>query len=146
MISTEKTITIKAPITTVFAAVTAISKTPAWVSVMKESVVTSAGPIGVGTTFTERGEMMGQSALFYKTVTVYDAPNRYATTTTSGPVAHTMLFTFVQVDPETTALTFRLEVEEPSGMMSFLVDMVRGLVEDQIDGDLKRLKTLLERR
>lgn len=146
MISTEKTITIEAPITTVFAAVTAISKTPVWVSVVKEAAVTSPGSVGVGTTFIERGEMMGQSALFHKTVTLYNAPKQYGTTTTSGPVAHTMLFTCTPLNAATTTLTFRLEVEEPSGVMSFFVDMMRGMVEQQIEGDLKRLKALLERR
>lgn len=145
MISTERTITINAPVATVFAAVTAIAKTPVWVAVMKEAAVTSPGPVGVGTTLTERSEMMGQSAEFHKVVTEYEPPHRYATKTTSGPVAHTMQFTCTPVNAATTTLTFRIDAEEPSGMMSFLVDMFRGLVEEQIDGDLRRLKQLLER-
>ncbi len=144
MIKAEHTIAIQAPVEEVFSTVTTIENTPRWVSVVK-SVRATSGSLGAGATFTETAELMGQTAAIDKVVTVYDAPRTYAVRSTSGPVVHSITMSFTP-DGDTTLVRLVLEAEEPSGMMALMSSMVLGVLKSLLDGDLARLKQLIEKR
>lgn len=145
MIRSEHVVMINAPVDTVFTTVTDIERSPQWVSVLKSVRLASDSAVGVGTTFTEYSEIAGQHAVIDKVVTAYDPPRTYAVKSTAGPVAHAMTLTLEPV-ANSTKLTLLLEAEEPVGIMGVLGGIVVAMVRDQLNGDLARLKKLIEQR
>ncbi len=144
MIKAEHTVTIQASVEEVFSTVTNVENTPRWVSVIK-NVKAANSSVGVGTTFTETAELLGQTATIDKVVTVYDPPHRYAVRSISGPVAHTITIS-IEPDGEAVLVRLVLEAEEPSGMMALMSSMVVGVLNSLLDSDLARLKQLVEKR
>lgn len=147
MVHIEKSIALHAPIQQVFAVVTDIPRTPQWVLMMQEASLHASGVVEVGTTFTEKHELLGQKAVFEKVVTVYEPSRRYTIKSTSGPVAHTMDFTFESVE-NITRLSIVIDSEMPvdlSGLLG-LGDMLLKIAEEQIEGDLRRLQKIVEQR
>lgn len=145
MVHIERSVLFHAPVQRVFAVVTNIPDTPQWVLMMTEATVDSSKPMAVGTTFVEKHELLGQSAVFEKVVTVYEAPYRYAVKSTSGPAAHTMAFTFEPVE-NSTRFSLAIDTELPVGLPGFLGlgDVLQSIAEEHMDGDLRRLKKIVE--
>lgn len=146
MIHIERSVLFHAPVQRVFAVVTDIPHTPTWVLMMKEAIVDLSKPMAVGTTFVEKHELLGQSAVFDKVVTVYEPPYRYAVKSTSGPAAHTMEFTFEPVG-DSMRFSLAIDTELPSGLGGLLGlgDMLQSIAEEQLDGDIQRLKKIVEK-
>lgn len=147
MVHIEKSILLHASIERVFATVTDIPKTPQWVLMMQSAALHSLEPIAVGTTFVEKHELLGQSAVFDKIITEYEPPHRYAVKSTSGPVPHSMVFTFKPVE-HATQFFIVVDSEMPSGLSGLLGlgDMLLKIAEEQLEGDLGRLKKLVEQQ
>ena len=107
-----------------------------------ESVKTSDGPMGVGTTTREASKFMGMKIESTSEVTEYE-PNKVITTkATSGPIPFTFKTTFAPVDAGTEVVT---EFEgEIGGFFKVAESMVINKGMKQTKRDFAKLKDLLE--
>jgi len=91
MIKIERTITIHRSVEEVFTYLSDIGHGPAYISDQREAHKTSAGPMGIGATFTTTGKFLRRSAT--NEVTEYEPNRRFAWKATSGaPVTTTWGF------------------------------------------------------
>jgi hypothetical protein len=135
-------IVIHCPIETAFATVSNYQNSSRWVSGALEHQQLTPGPIGVGTVIRTTGHFMGQRVEATRTVIVYEAPVRYAFRSAYQQVPFTTAFVFEPV-PNGTRLTATVE-GEPTGLYKAAMPLILSLVRQQLEGDLRRLKKLLE--
>lgn len=107
-----------------------------------ESVKTSEGPIGAGSTCRIVSQVMGRRFTHQFEVTDYRPGNRYAIRSTDGPFPISMVYT-VDATAEGTRLRVVSETEL-GGLMSMAGTMVRRMAQKQIETDHCNLKRLLE--
>jgi uncharacterized protein YndB with AHSA1/START domain len=138
----KTSLVIRRPVEDVFAFVSNYQNSPRWVSGALEHTKVSVGPIGVGTVIRTTGRAVGLRVEATRIVTAYEPPARYAFKTEyqQMPVTTTFLFEPVQVS---TRLTVVVE-GEPTGLFKTATPLVLGAIRQQFEGDLRRLKTLLE--
>ena len=138
MINIERTITIHRPMGEVFAYLSDVEHGPQYISGQREAHKTSAGPMGVGTTFASTGKFLRRSGTH--TVTDYEPDCRLAWKETSGARA-TTAWHFEPSGPS-TRVTFT-RVSDARGLMGLAEPLMEKLVNSQIDHDLGALKELL---
>jgi hypothetical protein len=133
---------IRRPIEDVFAFVSNYQNSPRWVSGALEHTKISAGPIGVGTVIRTTGRTLGLRIEATRLVTAYEPYSKYAFKSEyqQMPVATTFLFEPV---PSGTRLTVMVE-GKPTGLFKAATPFVLGAIRQQFEGDLRRLKALLE--
>jgi hypothetical protein len=126
----------------VFAFVSNYQNSPRWVSGTLEHTKVSAGPLGVGTVIRTTGRAAGLRVEATRIVTAYEPPTRYAFKTEYQQLPVTTTFFFEPMQGS-TRLTVVVE-GEPSGLFKAATPFVLGAIRQQFEGDLRRLKTLLE--
>lgn len=126
----------------VFTFVSNYRNSPRWVSGTLEHTKVSAGPIGVGTVIRTTGRTMGLRVEATRIVTAYEPHARYAFKSEYRQVPLTTTFLFEPI-PHGTRLTVVVE-GEPTGLFKAATPLVLGTIRQQFEGDLRRLKTLLE--
>lgn len=126
----------------VFTFVSNYQNSPRWVSGALEHTKVSAGPIGVGTVIRTTGRALGLRVDATRTVTAYEPYRKYAFKSEyrQVPIATTFFFEPIQ---EGTRLTVVVE-GEPGGLFAVAAPLVLGTLRQQFEGDLRRLKALLE--
>jgi uncharacterized protein YndB with AHSA1/START domain len=102
------TLLIKRPIEDVFAAATNLPLSVAWRSAICGATQTSAGPLGVGATFSQEVEIMGTRRTNTAIVTKFDPPYCFAYELVAGFVHHATRFT---LEPERDGTRFTMTVE-----------------------------------
>jgi uncharacterized membrane protein len=112
-----------------------------WVDARK----TSDGSIAVGSTIRLTGEMLGR-----KIPTVYEVieyvPDRIAAwKAVSGPFPLAFRRMFERVDGG-TRVTIRYDISEVRGFSRLVLSLLAGSVKRQHEGDLRRVKELIEAR
>ncbi len=138
----QTSIVIQRPAADVFAVVANYQNSPLWVSGAMEHEKISNGPIGVGTVIRTRGHFMGQTVEATRTVTAYEPNTRYAFRSAYQQVPFTTSFVF---EPLANATRLTAKVEgEPTGIYKAAMPLILSLVRQQLEGDLRRLKKLLE--
>jgi len=135
-------IVIQRPLEIVFAMVSNYQNSALWVSGALEHQKITPGPIGVGTVIRTRGRFMGQQVEATRTVVAYEPPMRYAFRSAYQQVPFTTLFVFEAI-PNGTRLTATVE-GEPTGLYKAAMPLIFNLIRQQMEGDLRRLKKLLE--
>jgi uncharacterized protein YndB with AHSA1/START domain len=138
----KTSIVIQRPLEMVFAMVSNYQNSSLWVSGALEHQQITPGPIGVGTVIRTRGRFMGQPIEATRTVSAYEPPMRYAFRSAYQQVPFTTLFVFEAV-PNGTQLTATVE-GEPTGLYKAAMPLILSLMRQQLEGDLRRLKKLLE--
>lgn len=141
MITSEHSISIQASPEKTFSVLSNVDNFPRWVSVVKH-VQRHTATFGVGATFTETVELLGQTTDIDKVVTAYEPEQLFAVQSTSGPAPHSIA---LHLTPEGNATTVRfvLQAKSPE-IRSALASMVMGMLKSMINGDLRRLKRLVE--
>jgi uncharacterized membrane protein len=138
MINIQRTITIHRPMGEVFAYLSDVEHGPQYISGQREAHKTSAGPMGIGTTFASTGKFLRRSAT--STVTEYEPDRRLAWKETSGAHA-TTAWSFEPSGPS-TRVTFT-RVSDAPGLLGLTEPLMEKLANSQIDHDLGALKELL---
>jgi hypothetical protein len=138
----KTSIIIQRPLEIVFSIVSDYQNSSLWVSGALEHQQITPGPIGVGTVIRTRGRFMGQQIEATRTVVAYEPPMRYAFRSAYQQVPFTTTFVF---DPlgNSTRLTATVE-GEPTGVYKAAMPLILNLIRQQMEGDLRRLKKLLE--
>ncbi len=137
-------IVINRPIEEVFGALTNLENDIRWRSEWVETRNTSGGAPGVGATFCLTGEFLGRRVPTVYEVIEYE-PNRSAAwKTVSGPLPLTFQRTFERVE-DGTRFTIRYEAEV-RGFFKLVMPLLARTVERQQEGDLRKVKELMEIR
>ena len=136
-------VVIRRPVEDVFTFVSNYQNSPQWVSGGLEHTKVSAGPIGVGTVIRTTGRTIGLRIEIMRIVTAYEPYSKYAFKSEYRQVPLTTTFLFAPVQ-EGTRLTIVVE-GEPDGLLRATAPLVLGTVRQQFEGDLRRLKAVLEK-
>lgn len=130
------------PIEIVFNFVSNYQNSPCWVSGTLQHQKLTAGPIGVGTVIRTSGRAAGLRVEAMRTVIAYEPPVQYAFQSAYRQVPITTTFFFEPVR-DGTRLTVVVE-GEPAGLFKAATPLILGALRQQMEGDLRRLKALLE--
>jgi len=133
---------IRRPIGDVFSFVSNYQNSSRWVAGHWEHTKVSAGPIGVGTVIHTTGQTLGLRLETTRIVTAYEPYSKYAFKTEYQRIPITTTFLFEALDDD-TRLTVVVE-GEPGGLFTLTMPFVLGAIRQQFEGDLRRLKILLE--
>jgi uncharacterized protein YndB with AHSA1/START domain len=143
MIKTEVTVIIRRPVDEVFAYVTDVANFPRWAgAVVVESRQTSAGPLREGSTFVQVNRFLMLRFESQFTVKVYRPPHEFIYQTTAGLFQFRGHYTFAPVDGGTRFLSRDRAV--PGGLLKLFAPLLRGISQRQVEGNLARLKRVLE--
>jgi len=138
----KTSIVIQRPVETVFAMVSNYQNSSLWVSGALEHQKISPGPLGVGTVIRTAGHFMGQRVEATRTVVAYDPNARYAFRSAYQQVPFTTTFVF---EPAQSGTRLTATVEgEPTGLYKAAMPLILSAIRQQLEGDLRRLKKLLE--
>jgi uncharacterized protein YndB with AHSA1/START domain len=144
MIDSSSSVTISRPVDDVFAYVTDTANDPAWHTDILEARKTSAGPIGMGTTWHLRFKpAMGVSE--GDTEVVGFEPNQMEVMRgVMGPMQPTLTYIFEPADGG-TKVTRRVQIRV-SGMARLMEPLMRLMVPKNSRGFLANLKRVLEEK
>jgi uncharacterized protein YndB with AHSA1/START domain len=141
VITETATVRIQRPVEEVFDYFTDISNDLQWNPYLKEAEKTSAGPLGVGTTFHVVRKMSGPMDIEY---TEYVRPTRWAIRGTGRSASMTFIAEFTPADGDTEmAISMALQ---PNGIFTLLTPVMRSQLPKQIDQVHEALKRKLESR
>jgi uncharacterized membrane protein len=135
-------IVIHRPSEDVFSFVANYQNSPRWIAGSWEHTKVSVGPIAVGTVIHTTGQTLGLRVEATRVVTAYEPYSKYAFKTEYQHIPITTTFLFEPL-PNATRLTVVVE-GEPGGLFTLTMPFVLGAVRQQFEGDLRRLKTVLE--
>ena len=94
MIKIERSIVINRPVEEVFAYATDSKNNAKWQSGLKESTLTSDGPLGVGSMIKDVRTLAGRDMESMVEVTAYEPSKQFNLKVTSGPVPFVITQTF----------------------------------------------------
>jgi uncharacterized protein YndB with AHSA1/START domain len=138
MIKVERTITIHRPVDEVFAFLSGVEHGPQYISGQRTAHKTSAGPMGIGTTFATTGKFLRRGGS--NEITEYEPNRRLAWKKATSPWA-TTAWQFEPSGPS-TRVTFT-QVTEAPGLLRLAKPVMEGRANSQVDHDLGALKELL---
>jgi uncharacterized membrane protein len=142
MAKMEASVVIDRPIEEVLAYVTDASSWPKWEEGLLEAEQTSMGPVGAGTTFRGTNQFMGQKMEWTSEITEYEPNKKVGHKIISGPMSVQQTLTFELVDGGTK---FSLVAEgETGGLFKVAEPIVNRMMKKQLEGNLARLKQILE--
>jgi uncharacterized membrane protein len=140
----ELSIVINRPIEEAFGFLSNLENDIKWRSEWVETRNTSAGVLGVGATYCLTGEFLGRRVPTIYELTEYE-PNRSAAwITVSGPLPLTFRRSFERVEGG-TCFTVGYEAEV-RGFFKLVMSLLAGTVKRQHEGDLRKVKELMETR
>ena len=142
MATLDMSIVINRPLEEVFAFVSNPENNPKWVSMSDSVRLTSAGPIGVGTTFRSVVTILGRRIEGEVAFTEYEPNHSYAQKTTSGPIPVESQVTFERVDGGTRVTNH--QVAEPGGFFKLAEPVLVRMIKRQFEADFANLKDLME--
>jgi carbon monoxide dehydrogenase subunit G len=137
----EVSIVINRSLEEVFVFLSDLENNLKWRSGMIEAKKTSAGPIGVGTTYRMINNFFGRQIEGEAEVTEYEPNRQYATRNKSGLPVETRR-TFEPV-PGGTRVTFMVKVEV-GGFMKLVEPLAARIGKRRLEADAATLKRLIE--
>ncbi|MEE9283041.1 MAG: SRPBCC family protein [Nitrososphaerales archaeon] len=135
-------VVINRPVEEVFAYMGNPENNVNWQSHCLGSVITSEGPIGVGTTFTDEIKLLGRRIKQIFEITEYDPNRKFSNKSISGPMGATGTYTFESVEGG-TKVTVAGRVE-PSGLFKLIKPIIIREGKKEWESSLANLKGLLE--
>jgi carbon monoxide dehydrogenase subunit G len=142
MIQFELSTLINRPLETVSSFVSNPLNVPRWQPAMREIKPLSPGPVGPGSKFQVRSEMMGQKIEGVMEVVVLEPDKKFVIQMNNGPVKIEITFTFKTL-ANGTKLTLSAQ-GEPGGMFKLAEGMLVNQIKGQMEQNLARLKKELE--
>lgn len=127
----------------VFAFVTDMANNTTWQNGMRSCRWTSEPPIGVGSTYDQVASFLGREIVTSFEVAEHDPPTmmRIVSTKSTFPLDITRTVTPRGDDACSVEALVR---GEPTGPMGWVAPLMRPMVARSVNGDYRRLKTLLE--
>ncbi len=144
MTKLEHSVVINRPIEDVFAFLANPENTPLWAGVVRETKLTSEGPIGVDTTYNVVIELLGRRIESKNEFTEYEPNSKYSTKDTSGPMPMEISTTFKAVEGG-TEVTNSAKLEG-AGVFKLAEPIFARMANRQVETDFANLKDLLEAR
>lgn len=144
MESMELSIVINRPTEEVFTYLANLENDVKWRREWVEAKNTSGGSLSVGATFRLSGELLGRRIPTVYEVIEYEPNHRAAWKAVSGPLPLTFRRTFEPFEGGTRVI-IRYEVEL-HGFLKLVKPLVMNMGKRQLEGDIPRLKGLLEAR
>lgn len=138
------TIRIDRAIEDVYAYASTYSTWPEWRGGVSESEQLTDGPVGVGTRVRGGGKLLGRPMGIVVEVTAWEPGSRFAYRGAAGPLRTHNVVTFESV-PGGTQVLWTDDVEL-RGIVGLLEPLMARMVRRGYEGDLGRLKALLERQ
>lgn len=114
-----------------------------WIGGISESEVLTPGPLGKGSRTRRHASFMGRGIDYVLEVTEYDPPRLLAMRSVQAPFPMVVTYEFRESGPGATAASIRIE-GGPGGVMGLLSPLMGGQVKGNINGDLRRLKGIME--
>lgn len=142
MAKIETSIVIDRPVDEVFALVSNVENNPKWSAAFIEAKKTSAGPIGVGTTWRSVGKLFGQRIEQEEEYTEYEPNRKITIRSKSGPFPVQIWQTFQPVESGT-----RISIDgtiEPGGFFKLAEPLFANMMKRSVEADLANLKDLME--
>lgn len=136
------TITINRSVDDVFAVLTKLEDTPKWSSTAIEVTITSAGPIGVGTTARYVDKFLGRRIESEVEITEFEPNRKLSMHSTSGTFSFRGSVT-VEGSGEGTRVGGSFEAE-PGGFFKLAEPVLVRIGKRQFESDLANLKDLIE--
>lgn len=143
MIQVDREIDVAKPTEAVFERLVRIEDLPRWQPAIVEAVLTSQGPIGVGSTVRIAVVAAGQRTEALGTVTEFERPRLIALKATAGPAE---VMARVRVEPLTEA-SCRVSISTTitlGGMLRFVEGMARSRIEAEAPAAAAAAKEWLE--
>ena len=142
MIRIEQSVVIQRPLEEVFAFVANPGNDPQWNAPIRATRLTSAGPVGVGTTFRHEVEFMGRRFATTVEITEYVPNQRACVKTVGGPLDSWGCRT---VEPVAGGTWLIVSLEgEARGLLKLGEAVAARAARHQLEPDLARLKAMLE--
>lgn len=138
----EAEVTIKASPHDVFAFITTPEDDSRWQEGAVSTVITSPGPVGLGSEMAHQGKWLGLQFPTHATVTVFQPDRRYGYDITSRFGSSVMRYELERTR-EGTKLTLSNEAPLPL-LMRPLASLLRRNVQGMFRRDVERLKTVIE--
>ena len=142
MITVETGLEIHRPVEVVFAFATDFRHAPQWQETTKEVYVTPNGPPIVGTKATQVASFLGMKLEATNEITALEPNRSFSFKGTSGP-AELVATTRFEATGAGTRLSGMVQME-PGGLFKVAGPLLAGQLKKQLEGDLQRLKALLE--
>lgn len=142
MITVVESVQIDHPADGVFAFIAEPSNRARWDATVISEELTSAPPIGVGSTLRSQLSALGREVEFHWRVTAFEPPRTMAFVSTEGPM-ETSLLLELAASGSLTLLTATIEAA-PSGMMRLFEPVIGEGVRNNLATGLERMKALLE--
>lgn len=142
MFTRTVTILVNRPIDEVFTFVADARNRPQWDDSVISEDVTSAEPIGMGTTVRTRLRSMGRQYEYTWTVVEHQPPGRMTIESTSGPLPTTLAYRLSGRDGA-THVEFTV-TGRPAGFLRLLQPLVARNTQHNLDRGFARLKEVLE--
>jgi uncharacterized membrane protein len=137
----EASVVIDRPVEEVWTYATDLETWPQWHSSLNEMEVTSESQIGVGTTFHQTGQAIGQRIEHDSEITECEPPHKWCYQSTSGPFPFEAGYTFESVEGGTrVTLVGELDV---GGFFKLAEPLVARQMRRTLESDLHSLKDIL---
>jgi carbon monoxide dehydrogenase subunit G len=141
MFQVQVSIVINRPLEEVFAFLSDLENNLKWRSGMIEAKKTSAGPIGVGTTYRMSNNFFGRMVEGEAVVTEYELNRKYATMNKSGlPIKTQRIFEPVEAG---TRVTFSVDTEL-GGFFKIVELLMARIGKRRLKADAARVKNIIE--
>lgn len=143
MFTFRESVHIARPPEDVFAALTRFEDIPRFVPQVVSAEQTSLGEVAVGTTFVQRGRILGRTVETPTVVTTFEPHSRFGYRANEGPLPYEAAYTFHPTDEGTL-----LEADvtgRPKRLTRALEPLLRPLMQRVYSRNLVRLKELVER-
>ncbi|MFC2004804.1 SRPBCC family protein [Chloroflexota bacterium] len=143
MAKIEESVIINWPVDQVFNYVTDFDRLPEWETNILKSEKTSAGKIGIGTTYRGVIKAMGMRMEWTSIVTKYEENTRLDETITSGKtiIYEKLMFDIVDEDTEFTLI----HDYRTGGFLKLITPMLVYTMRKQMKANLGNLKRILEK-
>jgi uncharacterized membrane protein len=138
----ETSVVINCPIEEVFVYSTDPENTPEWQTGLLESRVTSAGPIGVGSTIRDVRVFMGRQAVSMVQVVVYEPNKEFTLKVESGEIRFKARHLYESTGDGTKVIF--LAEGRPNGFFKHAARLIARKMQQQFESDFLKLKHVLE--
>ena len=128
----------------VFAFVSDARNRPSWDDRVDSEELTSAEPIGVGSTVRTRMRSMGRDYEIGWEIVEHEPPTRQRIESTSGPFSTTLVYDLTGNSDE-TSLRFSV-TGRPTGPLRLMQPLIARATQRNLDNGFARLKEMLETR
>ena len=142
MVRVETSVVVERPAEELFEVVTSPETYSLWMPGCLGARQTSEGPMGVGATYIDGGQLLGRRIEETLVVTAYEPDRKFGVKTTSGPIRGEGEYTFEPVESGTKVTL--IGEAELGGLFKLAKPIVERAIKRQGEGNLAGLKDLLE--